>query len=167
MFDFIKKHCILFIVIICILCFSLLFLTMTLLSPSSKEDEMGDGANSYQFSEEVVSYPGSQEYSNDDLKKEHCQDNICIINLTFQYADNLGRVDYTILNKTKKTVTGYYYLIFGEQKLLVAFKDLAPGKSVTTYSQYFGIEIEDKTGYVLRKATEEELSKIRGIEKNS
>ena len=128
------------------------------LAPDKKENKKSN--DKYQFTGEVKEIEGTTEYSNDDLKKDHCIDDICISEATFYYLGNEGRVDYVITNKSSSKQSGSYKMVFGDDYLVVYFTDLEPGKPVKTTSQYVGKTIPNMENYTLEYLTEEEKSKI-------
>ena len=115
----------------------------------------------YILSDGVAEIPGTITYTNDDLKKGHCLDGICVLDVTFYYIDDEGRLECTILNQSSKEESGYLKLVFGEDRLTVVYRNLSPGKMVKTISKYHKLTIPDKDDYVLEKLTDEEISKIK------
>jgi len=152
---FIKKHRILIVSILLVI----LIVVGVILFLNSRNVDTGRG-NEYKYEDEVIELPGTTSYKNDELSSKHCLNGICIDNANFYYNDEMGRVEYTITNTTKKRKSGYLKMIFKDKSLLIVYNDLEPGKTIKSVSQYQGIEIEDKSDYKLEKLTKEEISKI-------
>lgn len=153
--EFIKKHKILIIVIGIVL---LLIIGIILFIISGSK--ILTRGNRYNFSDEIIELPNTVTYKNEELSKEHCLNKICISNAVFHYNDDIGRVEYSITNNSKKTTSGYMKMVFKEQSLIVVYKDLGPGETIKSESQYMGIKIEDTSDYKLVKLTKKEISKI-------
>lgn len=153
--EFIKKNRILIVIVLIII----LVIVGVVLFLTSNPKDTGKG-NSYTFGDDVIDLPGSTTYKNDLLSSKHCLNNICISDATFYYNDEVGKVEYTITNTSKKKVSGYLKMVFNEQSLLIVYNDLKPNKTIKSESQYVGIEIKDKSDYKLEELTKEELSKI-------
>ena len=128
------------------------------LAPDKKENKNSN--DKYQFTGELKEIEGTTEYSNDDLKKDHCIDDICISEATFYYLGNEGRVDYVITNKSSSKQSGSYKMVFGDDYLVVYFTDLEPGKPVKTTSQYVGKTIPNMENYTLEYLRKKKKSKI-------
>ena len=151
---FIKEHKILIIVI----CIVILLIVGTILFLNSRRP-LTKG-NRYDFSDEIIQLPNTVTYKSDELSSEHCLNKICISDAVFYYNDEIGRVEYNITNKSKKKVSGYLKMVFKEQSLIVAYKDLRPNDTIKSSSQYMGIKIEDTSDYELKKLTEKEIKEI-------
>lgn len=152
--EFLKNKKILIIIIAIII---LIIIGLILFFLNGKKDTRG---NNYNYNNEAIQLPGTTEYKNEELSSKHCLNDICIEDATFYYNDQIGRVEYTITNTSKKTKSGYLKMVFKEQTLLIVYNDLKPNSTVKSESQYMGIEIKDKSNYELKKLTKEEISKI-------
>ena len=131
---------------------------IVLLIPKKGEDEWG---NSYNFSDDVVELPDTVTYNNEKLTSRHCLNSICVEEVTFYYSNDTGRVEYTITNTSNKTKSGYLKMVFKNEFLIIAYKDLVPKRTIKSRTQYTGKEIKDKSDYKLKKLTKEEISKIK------
>lgn len=129
-----------------------------LLAPEKKDNPKSN--NNYHFTNEVKEIEGTVEYSTDDLKKDHCIDDICISDATFYYLGDEGRIDYVVTNNSSSKKSGSYKMVFGDEYLVVYFTDIEPGKSFKTTSQYIGKTIPNMDDYTLDYLTDEEQSKI-------
>lgn len=116
--------------------------------------------NNYVINDEQSELPGTVKYSNEQLSIEHCLNNICISDAVFYYNDSFGRVEYSITNNSKNVASGYLKMVFDEQTLMVVYKNLSPGDTVRSKSQYSGVEIKNKDDYKLKKLTKKEISQI-------
>lgn len=154
--EFIKKNKVLIIIIAIII---LIIVGLIILFIPKKGEE--EWSNSYNFSNDVVELPDTVTYENDKLSSKHCLNSICIEDVTFYYSGDTGRVEYTITNTSNKTVSGYLKMVFKDESLIVAYKDLVPKRTIKSRTQYTGKEINDKSNYKLKKLTKEEISKIK------
>ena len=152
---FIKKHKILIIVVILII---ILVVGVIIFLKNMKKDD-GRG-NEYNFSDEVIELPGTVNYKNENLSSKHCLNDICISEATFYYNDKVGRVEYKITNTSKKKKSGYMKMVFKDKYLIIIYKDLNPGETIKSESQYMDMEIEDKNDYKKEELTKEEINKI-------
>ena len=147
------------IFIVLIIVFLLLAIVLgILLAPGKKENQKSN--DKYHFTGEVKEIAGTTKYSNDNLKKDHCIDDICITEATFYYLGDEGRIDYVITNKSSSKKSGSYKMVFGDDYLIIYFTDLEPNKSFKTTSQYVGKTISNMDDYTLEYLSEEEKSKI-------
>ena len=152
---FIKNHLKLWIVIL--LCFLILLGLVEIIHFSKKkEDAKKKSSDQYIFSKRVTELPGTEVYTNEALQSSHCLNSICIINATFYYIGDEGRVDYAIVNRSSEKATGYFKMVFGDQKLIIAFRDVPPLGIVKNTAQYSGVSFSSRENYVLEELTKEE-----------
>ena len=122
--------------------------------------------NEYQFSTDTTKEDDIITYTNDNLKKSHCLDSICIENVVFYYyEDGGGRIEYTIQNTSDKEVSGMIKLVFGEESLIAYYAELGANSKIETSSYYQNKVIKNKDNYTLSKLSEEEESKVVVINK--
>lgn len=114
----------------------------------------------YHFTGNVVEVSGTEIIENDQMKADHCLNDICISNAIFYYADGSGRVDYTIHNQSSKTASGYLKMNFGSNSLIVAYQDLRGNESIQTTSQFLDMKFSNVTDYILEELSEEEINQI-------
>ena len=133
---------------------------ITLIPRSNKEEKEDKLKNQYQISDQTIS-DNAISYTNDSLKKLHCLDSICIENMTIHYyKDGGGRVDYTILNQSKETVSGVMNINFGKHSLIAYYSDLEPNGTVKTGSYYADFTIHDMSDYTLSSVSDSEKNII-------
>lgn len=155
MMKFIKKNKIL-IIIICIIVLIVIGLILFFNSNREQEPEIND----YNYNNTPRELTDTTVYSNDNLSSSHCLNGICISKATFYYTDSVGRVEYTITNTSDKEKSGYLKMVFKEQSLIISYKKLKPKESITSKSQYIGMEISNKEDYKLEKLSDDEISQI-------
>lgn len=127
------------------------------LNRNPRRDNVG---NSYNYNNEIIELPNTVTYKNEQLTLKHCLKNICISDVTFYYNEEIGRVEYTITNDSNKIVSGYLKMVFNDKSLVVVYKDLVPKQTINSFSQYSGIEINDKSDYKLEKLSKKEIKQI-------
>jgi len=151
------------ILIMIIIAIAIIIVGIILISiiPKNKGEEKPKYTNSYKFIKDKN--PDIKEYTNDKLNSKHCLNDICIENAKFYYKENEGKVVYTITNNSKKEKEVFLYMIFNEKKLLIHYKKLKPNEKVTSYSEYIGVDIENKDDYTLQALTEEQKNSIIGL----
>ena len=146
------------IIVISVLVLILVIVGLVLFFTHNGKDNRRE--NNYDINDEIIDLPGTVTYTSDELNSKHCLKGICIENATFSYTDQIGKVEYTITNTSKKKKSGYLKMVFGNQTLLVVYKNLKPNWTVKSSSQYVGVEITDKNDYELKELTKEEISQI-------
>ena len=109
---------------------------------------------------EVVEFPGTKVISNDNLKKEHCLNDICVSDVNIYKVDNKGRLECKVENKSEQTRSGYLKLKFQETSFTIAYRDLKPGIFEKSIAQFTNKKITDTTDYVLEELTKEEEKSI-------
>ena len=114
-----------------------------------------------EFSDDVKELNGTKVYSNDQLTKEHCLGDICVYDVSFRYVNQIQVVDYTIKNRSKKTLTGDLYMHYGDEKILLSYYSLKPGKTVKRSFQMFGSNFVEQEDYTLSELTDEERKAIQ------
>jgi hypothetical protein len=149
-----KKKLIIIIIIIALI---LVLVGISLFGPQNEEVEENKTIND---SGVYVEEPGTVTISNDDLSSNHCIDDICLSNVKIYYVDTQGRVDFTITNYSKKTVTGYLRLKFGNESLVIPYNKLKSNKSVNSSTMFIAKDLSQAVDYTIEKLTDEEISKI-------
>ena len=140
-------------------------LILMLFSNHSKKDSEKAEGNQYHVSEDTKKEEdGVETYTNSKLEKAHCLDSICIENVVFYYKDNEGRIDYSIENRSDKTVTGNLKIVFGEQSLVAVYNNLAAHRKINTSSYFVNMVISNKEDYTLEKLSKEDKGNIVVIE---
>ena len=139
--------------------FVIVVVVAVILAPGKKEESTFKNDN-YYISGEIKEATGTKEYSNETLQSKHCLDDICISEAKFYYLDNQGRVDYVIENVGSTKKSGLYKMVFGEDKLIISFKNLEPGKTHKSTAQYLDKTISDMNDYSLEYLTEEEKNSV-------
>lgn len=152
---FIRKYMIILIIVLIVILITVGIILF--LNRNPRRDNVG---NSYKYNNEVVELPNTVTYKNEKLSEKHCLKNICISDVTFYYNEEIGRVEYTITNNSNKTVSGYLKMVFNDKSLVVVYKDLSPKQTINSFSQYSGIEINDKSDYKLEKLSKKEIKQI-------
>lgn len=114
----------------------------------------------YKISDEVVELPGTVAIENDQIKSVHCYQRVCVINAIIYTSNNIGRVDYQIINKNTKKVSGYLKMNFGSNSLIIAYKDLKPDKYYSQSAGFVGIDLSNATDYTLEKLSKKEKKSI-------
>ena len=115
----------------------------------------------YYFSDERVEIEGTKKHSSDKLSAPHCLKNICISEVIFSYSDNnYYGLNYVIKNNSSKEASGYFYMNYGEEKILIAYSSLEPGKSKRLSSSVQGKHFEINEDYTLSELTPQELENI-------
>lgn len=151
-----KSKYILIVAIICLL----IGLGGVVLSARLGQFPKSSKKNDYHFSSTTIQPVNMKQYTNENLKKSHCLDDICIENVNFYYTDEGGRIEYTIENRTNRIVSGSMKLVFENQSLTAIYNQLAPNSRLRTSSYFSKMQIYNKEDYTLRYLTEEEKSKI-------
>ena len=133
----------------------------------SRNKDSGNGQNgpttnknNYIISDKIEEEPNTQTYTNEVLASSHCLQSICVLNATFHYNDEIGRVDYSLENHSSEMATGFLKMVFGNQSLIISYQDLAPGNIIQTSSYYRGKKINNMEDYHLEELTDIEKSKI-------
>ncbi len=152
------KKGILILVIIAILLILFSIILMIFGKPKSKY-KSSEG-NRYIISNKEYELPGTKKHTNDMIKKAHCIDKICIEDVVIYYADEGGRLEYRITNKSSKTANGYLKIVYDNHDFLVSYHNLEPNSSVESMSEFKGVKISDKDNYTLKKLTAAEIKKI-------
>lgn len=153
-----NKNKIIISVIILLLIFILIYLILNLHTSKTSK-----GTNNYRFKSGTIELPGTNTITitNDTSQTGHClNDEICIENVKIYYINNEGRVDYTIHNMKNITKSGYLKLIFGNEYLIVAYRNLGGNKSIKTSSYYENINLSNITNYTVDELTTDEISQI-------
>lgn len=150
-----KRVLIVIIVIVLVIVLSILSVLFEKKKPINNKAN-----NNYQISNKVEDEPGTNKYTNDDIKKAHCIDKICVEDVTFYYNDNQGRIEYRVINKSSKKASGYMKIVYSNESFNVIYKDLEPGQYIETRSQFSGITISNQNDYKLEKLSKEEIDKI-------
>ena len=114
----------------------------------------------YNYTGKIKEPEGTVVVKNNAMSKEHCLNDICVSDATFYSNDEMGRVDCTVTNKKLKKVTGYLKLNFGNNSLIIMYKDLEPGKSTKTSAQFFDMDFGKVEDYTLQELTDEDLKNI-------
>ena len=130
---------------------------------SGKKDEKyppSDNENHYNITSTVEEPEGTQTYTSDTLKAEHCLDSICVEEVSFYYTDEGGRVEYTVINKSEMPASGFLKLVFDSQSLYITYQDLPAGGKKKTATFYSDIQIKNMEDYHIERLTEEENKKI-------
>ena len=158
-----NKNKIIISVIILLLIFILIYLILNLHTSKTSK-----GTNNYRFKSGTIELPGTNTITNDTLQTGHCLNNeICIENVKIYYINNEGRVDYTIHNIKNITKSGYLKLIFGNEYLIVAYRNLGGNKSIKTSSYYENIDLSNIKNYTVAELTTDEISQIIDNTKSS
>ena len=144
------------VVAISIIVFLLLILGIAYFGCSGKTE---DEYNKYKISSKQKDLPGTDVIKSDTLSSEHCFEDICVSDLVI-YNNTLGRMEYKITNKGSKEANGYLKMNFGDKSIIIFYQTVAPGKSVTSYSQFNGEDYGDVVDYFLEELTKEEMEKI-------
>lgn len=152
---FIRKYMIILIIVLIVILITVGIILF--LNRNPRRDNVG---NSYNYNNEIIELPNTISYKNEKLSEKHCLKNICISDVTFYYNEEIGRVEYTITNNSNKTVSGYLKMVFNDKSLVVVYKDLSPKQTINSFSQYSGIEINDKSDYKLEKLSKKEIKQI-------
>lgn len=153
-----KSRKILIYIIIAILLILFSIMIIFVIKPSKKHKDSWE--NRYNFSKEVVELPGTKKYTNDEIKKAHCVNNICVEDVLIYYADEGGRIEYRVTNKSSKTASGYLKIVYDKHEFVVIYKDLKPNDSINSISEFKGIKIGENENYTLKKLSKEEIKKI-------
>ncbi len=114
-----------------------------------------------EYSDDVKELTGTKKYSNNQLVKEHCLGDICILDVTIRYVNKIQIVEYVVKNNSKKTKTGHLFMVFGDNNYLLSYDSLKPGKTVKNSFQMFGSEFKTADDYTLRELTKEEIESIK------
>ena len=117
------------------------------------------GYNKYKISSKHKEIPGTDIINSDTLTSEHCLNDICVSNLVI-YNNSFGRMEYKVTNKGSKEATGYLKINFGEKSIIIYYQNIAPNKSVNSYSQFSGEDYSGVIDYSLEELTKEEKDKI-------
>ena len=145
------------IVILLIIILIIIFLLVLKIIFNSKKEE---NSSFYDFSDEFVEIDGTKKYTSDKLSDLHCLNDICISEVVFSYINNNYGVQYVIKNNSSKKASGYLYMKYGKQKILLAYSSLEPGKSKRMSSSVHGAQLEIEDDYTLVELTSKELKSI-------
>lgn len=140
------------LIILCsVLIVIFLIVLLILWSNYSKKEEITKESvvNNYKMANDIVELPETVSYTNDKLEEKHCLNSICISNTSFHYRNNEGTVNYNITNVGDSIKSGLLKMNFSGTSLIVVFQDLGPGESVSSSSQYVGMEILNKEDFKL------------------
>ena len=119
-----------------------------------------NAVNNYNISEDVIDLPDTIYYSNETLTKEHCLNSICISNASFQYRNNEGTVYYDITNIGDSIESGLLKMNFSGTSLIVVFQEISPKKTISSSSQYVGMEILNKDDFVLEELDKSDMDSV-------
>ena len=125
--------------------------------PRSSSNYLNEG---YDFVETTIEDPGSNVYTSDTIKSEHCLGNICVSDVQVYYLNNNGRFDCKITNKGSSKATGYLKLNAKYTSLVLAYRDLEPGKTANASANYYSVKFEQFDDYTLSELSDTEKIKI-------
>ncbi len=95
------------------------------------------------------------------LKSEHCIKDICIKNVVIYYIKEEGRIDYEIINKGKKKVTGALKLVFDNNKsTYVVYNKLKKDETRKGSISFSELDLSNVDDYSLKNVKESELKKL-------
>lgn len=155
--SFFKKHKIIILILVAL--FILIECGVILLLIKGNGDKVK--LNNYDYNDEIVELPNTVIIEGEKLSSKQCLKGICISDAKFYYNSEMGRVEYTITNTSKKKASGYLKMVFGDQYLVIVYKDLKPNKSIKSESQFMDLDIKDKHSYKLEELSKEEINKIK------
>lgn len=110
--------------------------------------------------------PGTFIRSINTLKEEHCKDEICIKNMVIYYIKKEGRIEYEIINNSKKKVSGAFKLKFdNDNTTYVVYSKLKKGESRKGVISFSEADYSNVYDYSLKKLKDAELKKLLNSKK--
>ena len=105
--------------------------------------------------------PGTFIRSLNSLKEEHCKEDICIKNMVIYYIKDEGRIEYEIINNSKKKATGAFKLKFDNDNVTyVVYSKLKKGESRKGIISFSEADYSNVYDYSLKKVKEDEYKKL-------
>lgn len=122
--------------------------------------------NNIKKSNEIVftdkdKYKDAEIITNENFKKNHCIDSICINNLIIYKSKDYYNIELKIKNKSKKIATGYLKVIFNDIEIPVVYNNLKSNDE-TIYTIEFDKEMKLGEDYKVKKLTKKEIENIKG-----
>ena len=146
-------------VLIIIIVVLIVILSTSILLNVGKKSKYSD-YNNYKIVRKAVDLPGTYVRQVGNLASSHCLDDICITNVSIHYTGMSGRIDYTIVNNSKKSKNGYMKMVFDDVYLVVPY-NLKKGKKTEGSIQYDNTDLSNVYDYKLKKLSNKELSNIK------
>lgn len=116
--------------------------------------------NNYDISEKVIEMPGTKIITNDNMKAEHCLNDICLTNATFYSNGKVGRVECIIINKTSEVKSGYLKLLVNGKNLILSYDNLEPQSEKKAIIRYKGADLSSVEDYTLSNLSDQEVKAI-------
>ena len=154
----IGKIMILLIIMVVIFIITVILSVITYDENNLEEDTV---KNNYIISEKVVEMPGTKIITNDNMKAEHCLNDICLTNTTFYNNDKVGRVECMIINKTSEVKSGYLKLLVDGKSLVLSYSELEPQKEELVTIRYKGADFSSVEDFTLSKLSRQEIKAIK------
>ena len=107
--------------------------------------------NSYNYETKSVELPNTVKYTNDNLSKNHCVNDICISNLVFYTLNDSGRIEYNIYNSSNDMKSGVLRLNFSGKYLYVVYKGLLGKNTISSFSEFEKVNISNKEDYIIEE----------------
>ena len=123
----------------------------------NKDDKVKNKKNSYNIESKKIELPNTIKYTNDNLNKSHCINDICISKLVFYSTDNGGRIEYDIYNSSNDRKSGVLRLNFSGEYLIIVYDDLAGQNKISSFSGFEGMSITNKNDYVLEEYSDKDI----------
>lgn len=109
----------------------------------------------------VQEKPGTFIRNLQSLKSEHCKNDICIKNVVIYYLKDEGRIDYEIVNKSKRKATGAFKLKFDNGNVTyVVYSKLKKGESRKGSVSFSKVDYSNVYEYSLKQVKKDELKKM-------
>ena len=145
---------------IAIVVFLILLVLIVALAVRSHPAPKYNENSGYTFIDSTVETPGSEVYTNDQIKAEHCLGDICLTDVKVYYVNESGRLDCKITNKGNSKATGYLKINLGFTSLIIAYKNLEAGGTADTSASFYNVKFKQFADYSLSELSKEDKSKI-------
>ncbi len=97
--------------------------------------------------------------TSDKLSYPHCINDLCVENVIVHSGNSIGRVDYTVRNKSNETLNGYLKLVFNDRNVII-FYNVDGNSTFKSVAQYNGFTIENVDDYSLEYLNDKDLQLI-------
>lgn len=122
-------------------------------------DNAGEYRNGYFFTNSSI-YDNVDSYTSKKLEKEHCLEDVCLLNLKVYDLDEEGKITFDIENRGDKVTSAYLMLSISDKEYKVVYQNLEVNSSNPYTIQYMNYSLGKPNDYSIRYLTDSEIQSI-------